>query len=104
MAPGASKALRLTEATIAEGNNPHSLHSEESGTQRLARTAAELLTRRGSKVASIVDMWEIFLRGRGKKNYMKTYHGHRMNIWFYECMALTYHWDDLWEFLQSIPG
>ncbi|XP_033109881.1 uncharacterized protein LOC117111115 [Anneissia japonica] len=91
--PAASKALRVLDDTVAD----------EPGTLRLARTAAALLTRRGSAVAGIPDLWESFLRGKKQKNYFVTYIGHRMNISYYECAALYFHWDDLAEFIGGIP-
>ena len=88
---------------LAEGINPYSLHSDELGTYRIARTAAELFTKRGSQAAGKPELWETFLKGRNKKNMFVTYHGHRMNITFYECVALYYHWDDVIDFLRDMP-
>ena len=101
--PAASRALRTLDETVAEGTNPYSLRSEESGTHRLARTASELFTRRGSQAAGKPILWETFLKGRNRKNKFVTYHGHRMNIAFYESAALYYHWDDVVDFLQDMP-
>ena len=101
--PAASKALRTLDEMLAEGSNPYSLHSDESGTHRIARTAAEPFTKRGSQAAGKPELWETFLKGRNKKNMFVTYHGHRMNITFYECAALYYHWNDVIDFLRDMP-
>lgn len=105
MEPAAARALRVLDVTLSEGTNPHSLHGEEAGTRRVIRTAAALLTRRGSAVAGIPDMWEVFLKGKGqRKNHLVTYHGHRMNITFHNALALYFHWEDASSFLTDWPA
>ena len=101
--PAANKALKTLDKMAAQGSNLYSLRSDEPGTHRIARTAADLITRRGSQVAGKAVLWDAFLRGRSRTNKFETYHSHRMNITFYECAALFYHWDDVEDFLKDIP-
>ncbi len=63
----AGRALHTLDETIAEGNNPFSLRSDESGTHRLVSNAAELFIRCGSQVAGKPNLWETFLKGRNRK-------------------------------------
>ncbi|MGC8140571.1 hypothetical protein ACP3W2_24200, partial [Salmonella enterica] len=65
--PAAAGAIHVLHVTLAEGNNPNSLHSVEAGTRRVISTAAAVFTQHGSSVAGTPDMWEVFLKGRGQK-------------------------------------
>lgn len=66
MEPAAAGAIHVLHVTLAEGNNPNSLHSDEAGTRRVTRTAAAGFTRHGLSVAGTPDTWEVFLKGRVK--------------------------------------
>jgi hypothetical protein len=91
-APAASKGLKAFEgAACVSGENPYSLRDSESGAERLARTAASAFTARGSQTAGVPVMWEAFLQGKKMKNLLLTFHGHRMNIMFYDCAAVYCH-------------
>jgi len=84
----ADKALKLFEESVTDSRNPFSFESEESGTFRLARTAAKALAKRGSDKAGIGAFWEVFLKGKEKKNHLVTFHGHRINIAFHDCCCI----------------
>jgi hypothetical protein len=112
-APAASKGLKAFEgAACSSGENPHSLRDSESGTERLARTAASAFTPRGSQVAGVPTLWEAFLRGKRTDNLLLTFHGHRTNILFHDCAAAYCHregmreftgqWTDLNRLLKSV--
>lgn len=100
--PAAVKGLKAFEEAICSGGrNPYSFHSDESGSIRLARTAASAFTMRGSQAAGVPVMFNAYLEERGEKNHLVTFHGHRMNIGFYNCAAVYLHHADIADFLQS---
>ncbi|VDI51116.1 Hypothetical predicted protein [Mytilus galloprovincialis] len=99
----ADKALKLFEDSVTDSRNPFSFESDESGTFRLARTAAKALTKRGSDKSGIGAFWEVFLKGRDIKNHLVTFHGHRINIAFHDCAAVYFHRNDVLELLQDYP-
>jgi hypothetical protein len=101
-APAASKGLKAFEgAACVSGENPYSLRDSESGAERLARTAASAFTARGSQTAGVPVMWKAFLQGKKMKNLLLTFHGHRMNIMFYDCAAVYCHKSEIQEFISQ---
>ncbi|KAK6168725.1 hypothetical protein SNE40_019911 [Patella caerulea] len=97
----ADKALRLFEDTVTEGKNPFAFKSNDSGTFRLARNAATALTKRGSDKNGIASYWNVFLQSRGTENALLTFHGHRINIAFYNCAAVFFHKQDICDILKD---
>ncbi|VDI77284.1 Hypothetical predicted protein [Mytilus galloprovincialis] len=97
------KDLLPTILSLIAETHTHSFESDESGTFRLARTAAKALTKRGSDKSGIGAFWEVFLKGRDIKNHLVTFHGHRINIAFHDCAAVYFHRNDILELLQDYP-
>ena len=97
------KALKIFEHSVTNDRNPHSFDNDESGTFRLARTAAKALTKRGSDKPGIGSFWNVFLKGRETKNHLVTFHGHRINIAFHDCAAVYFHKNDILDILKDWP-
>ena len=99
----ACKILKVFENNLVENNcvNPFSFgDSEECGSSRLVRTAAKAFTEKGSDKAGVASHFNTFLKSRGKKNHLKTFRGHRVNMVFEDSAAAFYHLDDMKEFLE----
>lgn len=102
--PAATKGLEaFEEAVCLAGSNPHSFEDSSCGSLRLARTAANGFTMRGSQTAGTPVMWDMYLRGKQQKNYFLTYHGHWMNIAFHNCAAVYHHRANIRDFLNDWP-
>ncbi|XP_060585907.1 uncharacterized protein LOC132741695 [Ruditapes philippinarum] len=96
------KALGIFEKSVVEGKNPHA-YGAESGSFRLLRTAAKAFTKRGSDKAGVHSYFETYLAGKGIKNRMVTFHGHRINVAFHDGAAVYHHRNEIKEFLECWP-
>ena len=86
-----NKALKAAETAMLEGKNPYSFDNAESGTFRLLRTACKAFEEHGSDEAGVASHFDVFLKGKSEDVNLASWRGNRINIAFYNAIALYYH-------------
>ena len=75
----------------------------ESGAARLVRTAVKALHPGGCEQSGAAADFQSFLQEKERVLMLTTNKGNRFNILFYNSAALYFHYNDIREFLQSLP-
>ena len=91
-------------ACESEPQPKHVFVTSESGAFRLIGTACKAFHPRGSDEAGVADFFQSYLHDQGKKLYLMSYVGNRLNVQFFNGGAVIYHKDDIVSFLKAWPN
>jgi E1A/CREB-binding protein len=101
MADSSDNVLSSYESNAVTGGNPFSFGKGGSGTHMLIRTAAKLLTARGSDKAGVYQHWSAYLCDKDEDDHLVSFCGNRFNIVFFEAAAVYHHRKDIEDFLNK---